>query len=93
MDTPGARLKETVTDGKKPGVIKRQRDRILMGLCHAEKWSVAGRGSASCAAWMEVDVFEPRGALPVLRCDLEDHVVLVQLGVNDRDFRLAEGAV
>ena len=41
----------------------------------------------------EVDVVEPRRVLPVLRRHFHHHVILVELGVDDRDFGLAEGAV
>ena len=43
--------------------------------------------------WLEVDIVQLRRILPVLRRNFHHHVVLVELGVNDRDFRLAEGAV
>ncbi len=42
---------------------------------------------------MEVDVLQPLGALPIFRSDLEDDVILIELGVDDGDFGLAEGGI
>jgi hypothetical protein len=42
---------------------------------------------------LHVDVLQPFGGLPELGRDFEHHVILVELGVDDGDFRLAERAV
>ena len=47
----------------------------------------------SAGTTVKIDVFQSFRAFPILRCNFEHHVVLIQLRVDDGNFRLAECAV
>ncbi len=81
-------------DGRKEaGVVERERGGVGLAGGHGEEWDVAGGGDAAAAIGMEIDVLETFGTLPILGSDFEHNVVLVQLGVDDGNFGLTEGAV
>ena len=91
-------LRQVERDGdrrEQPGVVHLQRRGVGAAALHHGEQRRHGiePGAAGGLAGSEVDVVQPRGILPVLRRHFQHHVILVELRVDDRDFRLAEGAV
>ena len=86
-ENPGARLKDTVTEGNRPVWF------TVRGVVPVWALVTAFSGTTPVVRRAQVDVFQAFRALPVARRDFQHHVVLVQLRVNDRDLRLAECAV
>ena len=86
-DMFGARLKDTVTEGNKPVWL------TASGVVLAWALATVSSGMFLPLDGMQIDVFQPFRALPILRSDFQHHVVLIELRVDDGHFRLAEGAV
>ena len=85
--TPGARLNESVTDGKRPWWF------TCSGAALGSKRVSAVSGTDSPRVRLDMDVAEGVGALPELGRHLHHHPVLVELGVDGGHLALAERAV
>src|SRR5215468_8648113 len=84
--TPGARLNESVTAGKKPWWFTARGGAL-------REVGEGGERNLLARARLDVDRLERVGILLVLRRHLEDHVVLVERRVDVGDLALAEGVV
>src|SRR3954467_13598837 len=80
--------------GKKTCMVYLQRSRAYGGLHQAgERSDVVDARLVGIGGGREIDAVQTGRILPVLGSDFKHDVILVELGVDDGDLRLAEGAV
>ena len=89
-DTPGARLKETVTDGNKLVWLIGSGRRVRVTLARPVRSGIRGR--SPFGAVPSRCTSSPAGVCQYCGADLEDDVVLVGLRVDDRHLRLPEAS-
>jgi hypothetical protein len=77
----------TIKTGSVP-MIDGERRRVRLAVGHSQQ-----RNIAVALGCVQIEVFQSLGALPILRSDFQHHVILIQLRVDHRHFRLAECAV
>ena len=85
-ETPSARLNDVVTEGNNPVWL------TASGVVLAWLLATVSRGTLPLCR-VQVDVFQSLGTLPILRRNFEHNVILIQLRVDDGNFRLAKCAV
>ena len=91
---PLAKVERNGHGREQAGVIHLQRRGAGFRLHQAgQRRNRVHAGPVGIRSRRKVDVVQPRGILPVLRRNFQHHVILVELRINDRDLRLAEGAV
>ena len=86
-DMPGCRLNDTVTDGNELVWLS------TAAWCWSDAEVTAESGVTPWPAGIEIDILEAFRALPIRRRNFKHHVILIQLRINDGNFRLPKCAV
>ena len=79
-DTPGAKLNETVTEGNRPVWLSARGVVLSFAVAIENSGELPAGGCTAAAAWMEINILQTLRSLPVLWGDLENNIVLVELG-------------